>query len=79
MTKYIVKGCPAYHWGGCYYDGAKFECCSKNDNCSIKQVLEIYAQEGPIKELIEADDNEMFAAGILVKRILQTLGVEVVE
>lgn len=42
-------------------------------------MLEIYAQEGPIKELIEADDNEMFAAGILVKRILQTLGVEVVE
>ncbi|CDC21710.1 unknown [Clostridium sp. CAG:306] len=40
MTKYIVKNCTSYHWGGCYYDGAKFEYCSKNDDCPIKQVVE---------------------------------------
>ena len=39
MAKYIVKKCPSYHWGGCYYDGAKFGRCSKNDNCPIKQVV----------------------------------------
>lgn len=40
MTKYIVKNCTSYHWGRYYYDGAKFECCSKNADCPIKQVVE---------------------------------------
>ena len=40
MAKYIVKNYTSYHWGGCYYDGAKFEYCSKNDDCPIKQVVE---------------------------------------
>lgn len=39
MTKYIVKNCTSYHWGRYYYDGAKFECCSKNADCPIKQVV----------------------------------------
>lgn len=57
MTKYIVKGCPAYHCGGCYYDGAKFECCSKNDNCSIKQIVELCKSAVDICNCKDADKD----------------------
>ena len=45
MTKYIVKNCPAYLYGGCHSENVNFkidfECCSKNDDCPIKQVVEM--------------------------------------
>ena len=38
MTKYIVKNCPCYEWGSCRYEYVEHECCSKNDDCPIKQI-----------------------------------------
>lgn len=29
MTKYIVKNCPCYEWGGCHYEHVEHECCIK--------------------------------------------------
>ena len=40
MTKYIVKNCPCYEWGGCHYEHVEHECCSKNADCPIKQVVD---------------------------------------
>lgn len=73
MTKYIVKNCTSYHWGGCYYDGAKFEYCSKNADCPIKQVIEL------VKQYNEAYETIQRPIPALSKQILQTLDVQEVE
>lgn len=68
MTKYIVKNCSAFQWSKCNWEGAKHECCSKNDDCPIKQVVEKCLPQSHIPEV---DD--------LKEQILQTLQVEEVE
>lgn len=73
MAKYIVKNYTSYHWGGCYYDGAKFECCSKNADCPIKQVVELCKQYNGAYETIQRP------IPALNKQILQTLDVQEVE
>lgn len=78
MTKYIVKNCTSYHWGGCYYDGAKFECCSKNADCPIKQVVELCKQEIG-KEVHRWGDLVLNKNNPLAEKILQTLDVQEVE
>ena len=67
MTKYIVKNCPCYEWGGCHYEHVEHECCSKNADCPIKQVVD----KGK-KTLDKIYDP-------LAKEILQILQVEEVE
>ena len=82
MTKYIVKNCPCLekHTQNCWDSHIPNEIsCKDRTDCPIKQVVKIYAQECPIKEIMNADDNEMFEAGRLAKRVLQTLQVEEVE
>lgn len=95
MTKYIVKNCPAFisklfNWqqeedNECLCTispedvNSEMKKCEDLSDCPIKQVVKIYAQECPIKEIMNADDNEMFEAGRLAKRVLQTLQVEEVE
>lgn len=76
MTKYIVKNCTSYHWGGCYYDGAKFECCSKNADCPIKQVVELCKQISDHAEWCNCPD---YPGAPLANKILQTLDVQEVE
>lgn len=76
MTKYIVKNCTSYHWGGCYYDGAKFEYCSKNDDCPIKQVVELCKQISDHAKWCNCLDNP---GAPLANKILQTLDVQEVE
>lgn len=78
MTKYIVKNCTSYHWGGCYYDGAKFECCSKNDDCPIKQVVEMCKQEIG-EEVYRWGNLVLNKNNPLAEKILQTLDVQEVE
>ncbi len=67
MTKYIVKNCPCYEWGSCRYEYVEHECCSKNDDCPIKQVVEL------CMNYPEKPDNS------LSNRILRTLQVEDME
>lgn len=78
MTKYIVKNCTSYHWGGCYYDGAKFEYCSKNDDCPIKQVVEMCKQEIG-EEVYRWGNLVLNKNNPLAEKILQTLDVQEVE
>ena len=63
MTKHIVKNCPCYEWGSCRYEYVEHECCSKNDDCSIKQVIELVKGGNPF----------------LTEKVLNTLQVEEVE
>lgn len=79
MTKYIVKNCPAYGVTTPTSCALTSDDSCEFTDCPIKQVVKIYAQECPIKEIMNADDNEMFEAGRLAKRVLQTLQVEEVE
>ena len=79
MTKYIVKNCTSYHWGGCYYDGAKFECCSKNADCPIKQVARIASDYYDIYCNHCVTKNCENCHFDLAKVILQTLDVQEVE
>ena len=90
MIKYIVKNCPALRkmvtinsskGHETFFDvcSSKHCLCKDRTDCPLKQVVKIYAQECPIKEIMNADDNEMFEAGRLAKRVLQTLQVEEVE
>ena len=73
MTKYIVKNCPCYEWGGCHYEHVEHECCSKNADCPIKQVVEL------VKQYNEAYETMQRPIPTLNKQILQTLQVEEVE
>lgn len=76
MTKYIVKNCPSYHCGGCYYDGAKFNCCSKNDTGPIKQVVELCKQISDHAEWCNCPD---YPGAPLANKILKTLDVQEVD
>ena len=73
MTKYIVKNCPCYEWGSCHYEYVEHECCSKNDDCPIKQVVELVEAENKIHR------KRQRLIPMLNEAILQTLQVEEVE
>lgn len=73
MTKYIVKNCPCYEWGSCHYEYVEHECCSKNDDCPIKQVVWLVKVDNTICKHIQRP------IPTLNKQILQTLQVEEVE
>lgn len=93
MTKYIVKNCPCYEWGGCHYEHVEHECCSKNADCPIKQVVEMCKDaidNNPCTncpdrgvECWQCDHEYEYRAGNpeleIPKKILQTLQVEEVE
>ena len=77
MTKYIVKNCPAYLYGGCHSENVNFkidfECCIKNNNCPIKQVVELVEAENKLHR------KRQRLIPMLNEAILQTLQVEEVE
>ena len=73
MTKYIVKNCPAYRHGGCQSENVNFkinfECCIKNTDCQIKQVVEMCKKYSYI----------FSERGLLASLILHSLQVQEVE
>lgn len=77
MTKYIVKNCPAYLYGGCHSENVNFkidfECCIKNNNCPIKQVVDLVEAENKLHR------KRQRLIPMLNEAILQTLQVEEVE
>ena len=83
MTKYIVKNCPAYLYGGCHSENVNFkidfECCIKNNNCPIKQAIKLMTETCSMPDLLNAEELRLTDRGILAKQILQTLQVEEVE
>lgn len=90
MTKYIVKNCPAYIYGSCQSVNVdfkiNFECCIKNTDCPIKQVVEMCKHNlcdssACILAGTERCSSEccFFYTTDLAAEILQTLQAEEVE
>ena len=73
MSKYIVKNCPCYEWGSCRYEYVEHECCSKNDDCPIKQVVWFVKMDNAVCDYLKG------RIPVVNNKVLQILQVEDVE